>query len=514
LPQSFDFRAIFTPGSRSDLLVPFPVTERTDRWGNTLAVIGRLKPGVSIGQAQSEFDVINSQLRKAHPDRFRFGARLTSLHEHLTGRFRRGLVVLLAAVGLVLLIACTNLSNLLLARASARRKEVAIRSALGATRGRLVRQLLTESLLVSLFGSACGLAIAYAAVRVLASIHDVSIPLLATVSIDRPVLLFTMIAAVVTGALMGIVPALQVSSARASDAMKEGSRGSSEGAGSGWTRAALVVTQVALACVLLVGAGLLIRSFQRVLAVDLGFRAEQAASWRVETGERYKTDAERSAFYERIVRRVQEVPGVDSAGLTDALPLSRDRSWGIFAKGVQYEPGQVPTAHPRVVDWRYTQTMGIRLIAGRRLDERDTGSSEKVMLINQKAAQRLWPGEDAVGKMARFGPERRVVGVVANVRHQSMEEEGGLEAYIPLTQASTGSAELVVRTRMDINAVAPGVRKALLQIDSSLPASEYQTLDALVDRAVSPRRFLMMLLAGFAVAAVVLASVGIYGVVY
>jgi predicted permease len=514
LPASFDFRSVFTPGSRSDMLVPFPITDRTDRYGNTLAVIGRLKPGVTVAQAQQEFDVINDQLRKAHPDRYSFGARLTSLQDHLTARFRRGLVVLLAAVGVVLLIACTNLSNLLLARATARRKEVAIRSALGATRNRLVRQLMTESLFVSLTGAVLGLGLSYVAIRALAALRDISIPLLATVHIDTTALLFTMAAAIATGVLMGVVPAMQVSTAHASEAMKEGGRGSSDGAGGGWARSALVVTQVALACVLLVGAGLLIRSFQRVLEVDLGFRSEHAASWRIETGQRYTSDADRLAFYERVVRRVEQVPGVDSVGMTDALPLSRDRSWGIGVKGIQYPPGQYPNAHPRIVDWRYTRAMGIKLIAGRPFDERDTATSDPVMLINRKAAQRLWPGEDAVGRIARFGStERRVVGVVGDVRHQSVEEEAGLEAYIPLPQAGTTSMELLVRTRRDVSAVAPSVRAALLEIDRALPASEYQTLDSLIERVVSPRRFMMLLLGGFAIAALVLASVGIYGVI-
>lgn len=513
LPQSFDFRSTFTPGSRADMLTPFPLTEETDRWGNTLAVIGRLKPGVRIEQAQSEFNVINSQLRAAHPDRYRFGAQMAPLHDHLSGRFRRGLVVLLSAVGVVLLIACTNLSNLLLARATARKKEVAIRFALGATRGRLVRQLLTESLLVCLAGAVLGLGLSYIGVQSMAAIQDVSIPLLATIRIDGTVLVFTMAAVVVTALLMGVVPAIQVSRADAADAMKEGGRGSSDGPAGGWARAALVVTQMAMACVLLVGAGLLIRSFQRVLAVDLGFRPEQAATWRLETGDRYKTTADRHAFYERAAQRVERVPGVESVGITDALPLSRDRSWGLTAKGVQYPRGQAPIAHPRIVDWRYTRTMGIQLMAGRTLEERDTATAESVMLINEKAARRLWPGESAIGKLAQFGRERRVVGVVANVRHESVEQEGGLEAYIPLLQSDSNSVELVVRTRQDVNAIATGIRRALQQVDASLPAAEYQTLDALVDRAVSPRKFLMILLGGFAVAAIILASIGIYGVV-
>jgi putative ABC transport system permease protein len=258
---------------------------------------------------------------------------------------------------------------------------------------------------------------------------------------------------------------------------------------------------------------LLIRSFARVLDVDLGFRPEHAASWRVETGDRYKKDVERRAFFDRIVRRVQSIPGVESVGVTDALPLSRDRSWGIGVRGVKYPPGQYPIAHPRVVDWRYLQTMKIRLVAGRLIGERDTSDREGVVVINEKAAKRLWPGENAVGKMVRFGGDRRVVGVVANVRHQAIEEEGGLEAYIPVMQDNSVSMELVVRTRLEVSSIAPSIRAALREVDPALVGGEYQRLDALVERAVSPRRFLMMLLAGFAGAALLLASVGIYAVV-
>ncbi len=513
LPASFDFSTVFTPGSRVDMLLAFPLTATTDQWGNTLSILGRLKPGASMARAQTEFNELSRRIQAEKKNRWTFGARMTTFQDYLTAKFRRGLIVLLCAVGLVLLIACTNLSNLMLARATSRRKEVAIRAALGAGRLRLIRQMITESLLVSMTGAAVGLGLAYAAVWALARTHDVSIPLLATVRVDPVALAFTVLVALITGVIMGTVPALQASSTKASEAMNDAGRGTSEGPRGGWLRGSLVVTQVALACLLLVGAGLLIRSFGRVLDVDLGFRPEHAASWRVETGNRYEKAPERRAFYDRVVRRVESIPGVESAGLTDALPLSRDRSWGLGKKGAQYQPGQFPIAHPRVVDWRYLQTMKIRLVAGRLFEERDTADREKVLVINEKAAKRVWPGENPIGQMTRFDGDRRIIGVVANVRHQALEEEGELEGYLPIAQSNSSSMELVVRTRLDVSAIAPSVRAALREVDPALVGGEFQPLDALVQRAVSPRRFMMLLLAGFAGAALLLASVGIYAVV-
>src|SRR5579872_2560706 len=514
LPASFDFATTFTPGSRVDMLVPFPITPETDRWGNTLAVLGRLKPGVSVGRAQAEFDVMNDQIRRENPKRWSFGARITALQDHLTSRFRRGLLILLGAVGVVLLIACTNLSNLMLARAVSRRKEMAIRSTLGASRWRLVRQMLTESLLLSLFGAAAGLAIASAGVRAFTAIRGVSIPLLHTIRLDGAALWFTLGAALVTGLLFGIVPALQTSNSNESDSLKDAGRGTSEGRRTAWTRNTLVVAEVALACMLLVGAGLLMRSFIRVLSVDLGFQPERAASWRIDTGSRFDNRPDQvTAFYDRLVRSVDAVPGVESAGITDALPLSRDRSWGAPARGVVYQNNEVPIAHPRLVDWRYLQTMRIPLVAGRYLAEYDTATSEKVMVVNDKFARQVWPNQNPIGQVALVNGERHVVGVVRNVRHQSLEEEGGLEMYIPITQVSNGSVELVIRTKLTLDSVASGVRAALRAADPALPTAEYQSLEDLVDRAVSPRRFTMVLLGGFAFTALLLASVGIYGVV-
>ncbi len=513
LPPSFDFATTFTPASPVDMIVPFPITPETDRWGNTLAVLARLKPGVSIRQAQAELDVINDRIRRAHPEQWPFGAKVTGLQDQLTGRFRRALLVLLSAVGAVLVIACANLSSLLLVRAAGRRKEVAIRSALGAGRWRLVRQMLTESLFIGICGAALGIALAFLPVHYVGSIRAVSIPLLRTVGIDITALLFALAAALATGFLCGIVPALQISGSSESAVLGETGRGLTESRRTAWMRTSFVVSEIALACVLLAGAGLLIRSFLRVLDVDLGFRPDGAAAWRIETGGRYSKPEQLTAFYDRLVHAVEAVPGVESAGITDALPLSRDRSWGIFVRGVVYRRGEEPDAHPRLIDSRYIRTMRIPLLAGRDLSPHDTAQSEKVVLLNEKAARLLWPGQDPVGRMVVINGDRRVVGVVGNVRHQALEEEGGLEAYLPITQVPNASVELVIRSKLPLKDLVPGVRTALRSVDPSLPTAQYQALGELVDRAVSPRRFLMLMLGGFASAALILASIGIYGVV-
>ncbi len=334
LPAAFDFSSIFVPGSKVDLLMPFPICDETDRWGNTLAVVGRLKPGKTVQGAQAEFDVINKHLNQDHPDRGGFGAKLANLQEKISGKFHQSFLVLSCAVGSILLIACANLSNLLLARAGSRRKEFAIRIALGAGRFRLVCQTLTESILLATCGAALGLPLAYAATRALANSTAFSIPLLRTVSVDGTALIFTLVVAFATGVLFGIVPALQLSGPDVQESLKDAGRGTSEGRRRTRVREALVVSEVALACMLLIGAGLLIRSFTRLLDVDPGFRPEQAAAWRIETSRRFANDAENIAFYDDLVRRVEAIPGVASTGITDTLPLGRNRGWGVRAKGV------------------------------------------------------------------------------------------------------------------------------------------------------------------------------------
>lgn len=513
LPADFDFATVFVPGSRVDMLIPFPLTQAKDRWGNTLAVIGRLKPGATIKAAQAEFEAINEGLRRAEPQRWTFGAKLTALREHMTGRLRNGLLLLLSAVGGVLLIACTNLSNLLLVRATARRKEAAIRSALGASRARLIGQMLTESMVLAGCGALAGIALAWVTVRWVASIDSVSMPLLRTVTLDGTALLFTVGLTLVTGLLFGSVPAIQAARAKEAETLKDSSRGMSSGRHTGWTRNALVVSEVALACVLLVGAGLLIRSFLRVLDVDLGFQPEHAMAWRISAGQQRDTALAQSAFYDQIAQRVQAMPGVVAVGVTDSLPLSRDRSWSLGAKGVTYPKDQYPIAHPRIIDAGYLKAMGIAVRDGRGFEPADRKDSEAVILINEKAARRLFPDRSAVGQMVRFDRERRVAGVVANVRHLSIEEEGGMEAYIPVTQSGSSTVDMVVRSTLPRDVLIPSIRRVLREMETSMAVGEVQPIGDLVDRAVSPRRFLTSLLGAFATAALALAAIGIYGVI-
>ena len=514
LPASFDFASYFSPGSRIDFLRPFPVSDETDRWGNTLAVIGRLKPGVTIAQAQAELDLINAQLAEADPGRWGLGAAVSNLREHVTGQFEDVLVLLAVAVGFVLLIACTNLSNLLLARAASRRKEMAIRSAVGAGRERLIRQLLTEALVLSACGGLLGLLTAFALTRGVAATQAVAIPLLQSVRIDAAALGFALVVVLGTGLLFGIVPALQVSASRANEELRDSGRGMSEGTGHAWMRSGLVVSEVALACMLLVGAGLLLRSFIALLDADLGFQPEQRVAWRVETDRQFENLSERARFYERLMDRVRSIPGVESVGLTDTLPLGRNRTWGLAAKGVVYREGEHPYAFPRMVSPGYIGAMGIPLLKGRDFTTRDTTETERVVMLNEAAAERLWPGQDPIGRKILNNGDWTVAGVLANVRHSSLEEESGLEMYFPIAQQGDWRAtDMVVRTTLPVESLVPAKRVAIREIDDTMPTGEYQTLDSIVDRAASPRRFIVSLLGAFAIAAVLLASLGIYGVI-
>jgi predicted permease len=514
MPASFDFPAVFAPGSHIDLYFPFPTTAETNRWGNTLAMIGRLKPGVPVGSAQAEITALAVQLTRAHPERNSFEGRLSPLAEHVSGRIRPALMVLTFAVCVVMLIVCANLSNLLLARTAARQKEIAVRMALGAGRLRLMRQMLTESLVLSGGGALLGLLLAIAGTRALSHLESIGIPLLSNVQIDMTALGFILVMAVATGLVFGLAPALHVPAAAVHDALKETGRGSTEGHGRAWIRSALVISEVAFACVLLVGAGLLIRSFLRVLDVNMGFRPEHAAAIRVDPDKGYSTQAQQNAYFDEVLRRVRELPGIEAAGLSDALPLGRNRTWGAAAKGQVYPKGKFPTAYVRVVSDGYIKALGIPLRAGRDLSPQDTPESEPVIMVNETLARTLWPGENAIGKIMRVSGERRVVGVVGDVRHLALEEGSGMEMYLPLRQGRDwSSADLVVRTTLPPRELAPAIRAALKPIQPNLPGNDFRPIQQLVDKAVSPRRFVVLLLGGFALFALVLASLGIYGVI-
>jgi len=515
LPATFDFSTVFTPGSRVDMFEPLPLSPEINRQGNTVAIIGRLKPGVSVQSAAAETAVLGKLLQQAHKERNDFEPKVSGLAQHVSGQLRPTLVVLACAVGVVMLIVCANLSNLLLARGAGRKKEIAIRTAMGAGRGRLIGQMLTESLVLSCCGAAVGLLLAFVGTRALAHLTSVSIPLLSDVRIDGSVLGFTLAAALATGLLFGLVPALQVQDLKLHDTLKDSNRGSSQGHGHAWIRGALVVSEIGLACVLLVGAGLLIRSFLRVLDVNMGFRPERAAALRIDPNSSYKTQEQKNSYYTEALHHVMDVPGIEGAGLSDSLPLGHNRSWGVAAKGVQYTPENYPNGFPRIISDGYFHAMGIPLKAGRDFTERDTKGSLNVIIINETLAKNLWPGENPIGKIVRADdPERTVVGVVGDVHHMALEEGSGNEFYIPMRQTQDyGTVDLVVRTSLPTAELALRLREALRPIEPDLPTANMRTLQTMVDRAVSPRRFVVWLLGGFAGFALVLASLGIYAVI-
>lgn len=517
MPASFDFASVFTPGSNIDLYLPFPLTSETNQWGNTLAIVGRLKPGASLSRAQAEAAILSKQFTEAHKkDRNDFDAKLSFLRDHVSGQIRPALLVLAAAVGVVMLIVCANLSNLLLARTATRQKEIAVRAAMGAGRARLIRQMLTESTVLSFGGGIVGVLFAFVGTRALTHLNAISIPLLSDVRLDGSVLGFTLLMAVASGLLFGLVPALQVQSSTVHDALKDTSRGSTEGKGHRWIRRGLVVSEVAFACMLLVGAGLLIRSFLHVLDVNLGFQPERAAAVRVDPSNDYNTQAKQNSYFNEVLRIAREIPGVGGAGLSDSLPLGRNRAWGAGVKGHNYPPGQYPDAFVRIISDGYIGAMGIPLVEGRDVTERDTPSTEPVMLINQTMARALFPSERALGQLivGCGGKDYRIVGIVGDVRHLALEQTSGNEMYYPMRQCQDHmSADLVMRTALPPSQLAGAVRASLKSLVPNLPSSDFRTLQELVDKSVSPRRFVVMLLAGFALFALILASLGIYAVI-
>jgi predicted permease len=389
-----------------------------------------------------------------------------------------------------------------------------MRRALGAGRGRLIRQLLTEGLSLSTAGALLGLAFAFAITGYLAHQGSIALPLLSSVKIDDAALAWTLIIAVATTVLFGLLPAFGISAVNLQDALKDAGRGMSMGRKHERLRAALVVSEVALACVLLIGAGLLLRSFLRVLDVDLGFQPSRAAAIKVDYDDGGNR-ARRGAVLREILDRVSAIPGIEAAGMSDKLPLDRNRSWGLQAKGRDYPAGWNGDAFVYVVTPGYLQAMGMHLRKGRDLSWQDTPDSARVIVINQAAARRDWPGEDPVGRMAQGIGDRdtRVVGVVSDVRESSLEERSNPSVYVPATQAEPDGENLVVRAKVPPEALGATVLTTLRGLNPGQPAAEFRPLQQLVDRAVSPRRFFVSLVACFAGLGLILASLGIYGVI-
>lgn len=514
LPPAFDFSSVFSPGVTADLFLPWPLHDSAKPSGNTLKIVGRLKAGATIQSAQSELTTLARQLEQAHPERNRIRPLLSPLADRVSGPVLPALIVLGCAVSVVMLIVCANLSNLQLARLGRRQKEMALRSALGAGRLRLLRQMLTESVALACCGAMAGLLLAIWGTQQLAHLRAFNLPLLASIRVDGRALVFTLVAAIATGVLFGLLPALRVSSRSLGEELQDGGRGSSAGKRHAWIRDGLVVSELAFACVLLVGAGLLIRSFLHVLDVDLGFRPERSAALRVDPSEHISTIEHRNVRIDDLLARTRAIAGITAAGITDVLPLRDDRAWAVGAAGQIYEKGHQPEAYVRVVTDGYFAATGVALRQGREFTQRDTPQNEPVAIVNETMARTLWPGQNPLGQMITTDGGRRVVGVVADVRHTALETAGGLEMYLPMRQTGDyATMQLIVRTALPPSHLAAELRTALRAADPDLPVRQFQTLQELVDRAVSPRRFLVLLLGGFAGFSLLVAALGIYAVI-
>jgi predicted permease len=528
LPRTFDFGAVFSPGAKVDAITPLNLYGPPRDWGNIITFIGRLKPGISLTQAREDAKSAAPHMCWNNKQPQTCGNYVDSvvpvpLKDYVSGRLRRALVVLWSAVGMILLIACVNLSNLLLARASARSKEFAMRGALGASRGRIVRQLLTESLVLSGSGAILGLGLALILVSWLANQGAIALPLLGTLRIDGAALAWTLLIAVTAAILFGLVPGLRMAGGNLQESLKDSGLGAGQSRKHERVRSVLVVSEVALACVLLVGAGLLLRSFLHVLDVDLGFQPERAAAVKVEYDDSGPTPAasvqKRTAIFQQVIARVSAIPGVEAAGMSDYLPLGQNRAWGTpWPKGIK-QPDKLP-AGPLVyvVTPGYLRAMGTR-IRGRDFTWDDGPNSQNVVMIDKAFAKFLsayahWPNGDAVGQTVASGDTTlHIVGVVDNVHAESVEGETGWQIYYPATQTGPSGAELVMRTTLPPAVLASSVLRTLRDINPNQPAAEFRPIQMLVDHANSPRRFFMLLVASFATLGLILAALGIYGVI-
>ena len=453
LPASFDFGAVFSPGAKVDLFVPLDLNHERN-WGNIVTLIARLKPDATVAQALDDANRVapNIYFNLKYPGtlgRYKGDLIPVPLKDYVTGKLHRSLIALWCAVGAILLIACVNLSNLLLARAAARAKEFAVRGALGASRGRIVRQLLMESLLLSAAGAALGFAMAFGLIAWLAHQGSLALPLLSTLRIDGQALGWTVLVAVLTALIFGLLPGLRMAGGNLQEMLKDSSAGAGLGRKHERIRAALVVSEIALACVLLVSAGLLLRSFLKVLDVDLGFQPDRAASIKVDYDDTAPSPdasvAKRSAIFQQILARVSALPGVEAAGMADYLPLGPNREWDMpVPQGKIFAPGELPDPLVYVITPGFLRAMGIRL-HGRDFTWADGPHSERVVLINASAARIYWPGEDAVGKvLMRDKEEDHVVGVVDDVHQENVEGGPGSQIYYPALQQQPEGAQLVV----------------------------------------------------------------------
>jgi putative ABC transport system permease protein len=511
-----------------DVWAPLAFTERqlASSWGNEfLLLTARLRDGVSLEKAQADMHALAARIRTDRPDAVSddWDLLLTPLSDQVTSSgMRRAMFVLLGAVGLVLLIACANVANLQLARAASRSREIAVRLALGATRGDLVRQLLAESVLLALAGGVLGILIALWGVPALLSLNERNLPPATAIGLDVRVLGFTLLLSLLTGLVFGLAPALRASRTALHESLKEGGRGAAGDRAGMALRRGLVVATVAVALTLLVGAGLLTRSFSRLLRVDPGFRPDHLLTFNVGLpAAKYPNDTVRVTYFDRATEAIGAIPGVTAVGATSVLPFSGNWSTSSFnVEGFVVPPkASMPWGDIRVVTPGFLRALGAPLISGRLFTEQDTREAPAVAIVDQELVRRYWPGVDPIGKRVTFNDLTdstvswiTVVGVVGHTMHEGLDAEKRIQLYLPLAQDGTAFMSFVVRTSGDPLAATGGVRAALDRVDPDVAMANVNPMDDLVSISTGPRRFSMVLLSVFSIMAVVLAAIGLYGV--
>lgn len=519
LPDYFSF-------AKTEMWLPIALTEeqRTNRSSHHIAVIARLKPGATLAQAQSQMAGIAKNVEQQNPEQSKdWGTSVNLVHEQVVGASRKVILILLGAVGFVLLIACANVANLLLARSASRQKEIAIRTALGAGRARIVRQLLTESILLSLIGGALGVVLASWGVKLLLAFSSDRLPRVAEINIDTRVLFFTFAVSLATGVLFGLVPALQVSKTDINEALKESGRSAMGGRRRQRARNLLVVSEVALSLVLLVGAGLLAKSFVRLQNVSAGFAPDHLLTVNLALPqEKYKDDALKAQFFKQVVERAGGLPGVEAAAAVSHLPLSGQEELDGFSIEGRTEPtetAQAQTADFRVITPDYFRTMQIPLLKGRFFNEQDRANTTYSIIIDESFARRFFPGEDPLGKRIDEDGSRSdhgfaaIIGVVGGVKHTDVKAEARPTMYVPAEQSPWQYMTLVIRSSGDPAALTSALRQEVWAVDNDQPLSEIATMEQLFSKAVAPQRFNTLLLGLFAALALALATIGIYGVI-
>ena len=521
-------RGFFFPVREAELWIPWAMEpeQASGRGDHYLRVVARLKPGITIERANTETESLAARLAADFPRTNEgLGILVRSFHQDYVGDLRLPILILFAAVGVVLLIVCANVANLLLAQATTRRREVAIRMALGAGRWTIARQFLVESLLLALGGGLLGAIGAIWGVEALSKLLPESLSKLQAISIDARVLLFTLAAVAMTAIVFGVAPALHAARANPGDTLGDTARDAGGGVSGRHVRRLLVVSEVALAVVLLVGAGLLVRSFQRLRQVDLGFKTDNLLTMRMDLPmPKYLKPETRAAFYDEVLRRVDEIPGVQSAGMISFLPLSTSGMKFSFSVEGRAQPGDMnlPFALYRAISPDYFRATGIPLQRGRFFDAHDAPGSLPIVVVNRKLAEQFWPGQEAIGKRLKVGPVdspnawATVVGVVGDVRQNGFYGEQQYELYAPNAQERRSwlaPRDLVVRTSGDPRSIAGAVRQAVWAVDKDQPVSNVRTMNEVFAAAISRERFQMLLLALFATLALILACVGLYGVI-